>query len=78
MEERIIEVLNLQAIGEPCRLRGNCEAALYSRKAKYEALTMPKVRRLRALEEENRMLKKLLAKAMLNSAATKEAASGNF
>jgi putative transposase len=35
-------------------------------------------RRLKVLEEENRKLKKLLAEAMLDNAALKDIASGNF
>ena len=34
--------------------------------------------RLKVLEEENRKLKKLLAETMLDNAALKDIASGNF
>ena len=81
-EEKIIEVLRLQAAGvkasELCREHGISEATLYNWKAKYGGLTVSEMRRLKQLEEENRKLKKLLAEAMLDNAALKDIASGNF
>jgi putative transposase len=41
-------------------------------------MTVSEARRLRQLEEENRKLKKLLAEAMLDNAALRDIASGNF
>jgi putative transposase len=41
-------------------------------------MTVSDARRLKQLEEENRKLKKLLAEAMLDNAALKDLASGNF
>jgi putative transposase len=41
-------------------------------------MTVSEARRLKVLEEENRKLKKLLAEAMLDNAALKDIASGNF
>jgi putative transposase len=41
-------------------------------------MTVSEARRLRQLEEENRKLKKLLAEAMLDNAALKDIAAGNF
>jgi putative transposase len=40
-------------------------------KAKYGGLSVSEARRLKALEDENRRLKKLLAEAMLDNAALK-------
>ena len=48
------------------------EATLYNWKAKYGGLDVSDARRLRALEDENRKLKKLLAESMLDQAALKE------
>ena len=74
-EEKIIEILKLHAAGgkagELCRQHGISEATLYNWKAKYGAMTVSEARRLKALEEENRKLKKLLAEAMLDNAALK-------
>lgn len=81
-EEKIIEVLRLHAAGakasELCREHGISEATLYNWKAKYGGLTVSEMRRLKQLEEENRKLKKLLAEAILDNAALKDIASGNF
>ena len=54
------------------------EAALYNWKAKYGGMTVSDARRLKQLEDENRKLKKLLAEVMLDNAALKDLASGNF
>jgi len=44
-------------------------------KAKYGGLGVPDAHRLKALEDENRRLKKLLAEAMLDNAMLKDVAS---
>ena len=48
------------------------EATIYNWKAKYGGLDVSEAKRLRALEDENRKLKKLLAESMLDNAALKE------
>jgi putative transposase len=48
------------------------EATLYNWKAKFGGMDVSEAKRLRALEDENRKLKKLLAEAMLDQAALKE------
>ncbi len=40
------------------------EATIYNRKARYGSLKVSKAKRLRALEDENAKLKRLLAEAM--------------
>jgi putative transposase len=81
-EEQIIAVLRLHAAGakasELCRQHGISEATLYNWKAKFGGMTVSDARRLKRLEDENRKLKKLLAEAMLDNAALKDLASGNF
>jgi putative transposase len=54
------------------RKHGISEATLYNWKAKYCGMDVSEARRLRALEDENRKLKKLLAESMLDQAALKE------
>lgn len=44
-----------------CRKRGISAATFYKWKSKYGGLEVSEARRLKALEEENRKLKKLLA-----------------
>ena len=48
------------------------EATLYNWKAKYGGLDVSEAKRLKALEDENAKLKRLLADAMLDAAALKE------
>ena len=45
---------------------------MYNWKAKYGGMDVSDAKRLRALEDENRKLKKLLAESMLDQAALKE------
>ena len=54
------------------RKHGISEATLYNWKAKYGGMDVSDAKRLRALEDENRKLKKLLAESMLDQAALKE------
>jgi putative transposase len=75
-EEQIIAVLKEHELGaktaDLCRKHGMSEATLYNWKAKYGGMDVSEAKRLRALEEENRKLKKLLAESMLDQAALKE------
>jgi putative transposase len=60
---------------EICRQHGISEATFYTYKAKYGGLEVSDARRLKALEEENAKLKKLLAEQMLDNAVLKDLAS---
>ena len=75
-EEQIVAVLKEHELGtktaDLCRKHGMSEATLYNWKAKFGGMDVSEAKRLRALEEENRKLKKLLAEAMLDQAALKE------
>ena len=74
-EEQIIGVLReheAEETADLARKHGISEATLYNWKAKYGGLDVSEAKRLRALEDENRKLKKLLAKSMLDNAALKE------
>ena len=53
------------------------ETTLYNWKAKYGGMDVSESKRLKALEEENARLKKLLADQMLEAAALKELLSKN-
>ncbi len=48
------------------------QAALYNWKAKFGGMEVSEAKRLKALEEENARLKKLLADQMLDAAAPRE------
>ena len=75
-DEQIIAVLREHEAGaktaDLARKHGVSEATLYNWKAKFGGLDVSEARRLKALEEENRKLKKLMAELMLDQAALKE------
>jgi putative transposase len=54
------------------RRHGVSEATLYNWEAKYGGLEVSEAKRLRALEDENGRLKRLLADAMLDNAGLKD------
>ena len=75
-EDQIIGVLREHEAGaktgDLARKHGVSEATLYNWKAKYGGMDVSDARRLKALEEENGKLKKLLADAMLDASALRE------
>jgi putative transposase len=75
-EEQIIAVLREQEAGmktaDVCRKHGISDATFYKWKAKYGGLEVSAAKRLRALEDENGRLKRMLADAMLDNAALKD------
>jgi putative transposase len=78
-EEQIIAILHEQeagaATGDVCRKHGISSATFYKWKAKYGGLEVSDAKRLKALQDENAKLKKLLAEAELDKAMLKEIAS---
>ena len=74
-EEQIIGVLKQMEAGrkvaEVAREVGVSEATLYIWKSKYGGMEVSEARRLRALEEENRRLKQLVADLSLDREALK-------
>ncbi len=81
-DEQIIGMLKEHEAGmkasELCRKHGISDATFYKYKAKFGGMTVSDAKRLRALEEENAKLKRLLADAMLDNAALKDLATKNF
>jgi putative transposase len=81
-EEQVIGILREQEAGattaEVCRRHGISEATFYAWKAKYGGLNVSEARRLKALEDENSKLKRLLADAMLDNAGLKDLLSKKF
>ena len=57
------------------RKHGISSATFYNWKAKYGGLEVSDAKRLKALEDENAKLKKLLAEAMLDNAMLKDVAA---
>jgi len=78
-EEQIIGILHEQEAGaataDVCRKHGISNATFYKWKAKFGGLEVSDAKRLKALEDENAKLKKLLAEAMLDNAMLKDVAS---
>ena len=75
-QEQIIGVLREHEAGakagDLARKHGISEATLYNWKAKYGGLDVSEARRLKALEDENGKLKRLLADAVLDASALRE------
>ena len=63
------------ATADVCRKHGISSATFYKWKAKFGGLDVSDARRLRALEDENAKLKRLLAEAMLDNAMLKDIAA---
>jgi putative transposase len=80
-EEQIINVLKEQQAGVPvpdlCRKHGLSDATFYAWRTKYGGMEVSDARKLKAIEEENRKLKKLLAEAMRDVATLREALGKN-
>ncbi len=78
-EAQIIVVLQEQEAGgkvsDLCRRHGISEATFYNWKSKYGGMTVSEAKRLRALEEENRRLKKLVADLTLDKDILQETLS---
>ena len=75
-EEQIIGILKEHEAGaktaDLCRKYGISEATFFKWKAKFGGMEVSDARKLKALEDENRKLKKLLAETMLDVAMLKD------
>ena len=78
-EEQIIGILREQEAGastaDVCRRHGISSATFCTWKAKFGGMDVSDAKRLKALEDENAKLKKLLAETMLDNAILKDVAS---
>ena len=81
-EEQIIAVLREGEAGakvaDLCRKYGMSDATYYNWKAKYSGMTVNDLKKLKALEEENRRLKQIVAEQALDIRALKELLSKNY
>lgn len=75
-EEQIIGILKEHeagvAVSDLCRKHGVSDASIYKWKAKFGGMDVSEAKRLRALEDENAKLKRMLADAMLDNVALKD------
>jgi len=81
-EQQIIAVIKEHEGGarveDLCRRHGISATTLYKWKAKFGGMEVSEAKKLKALEDENRRLKKLLAEQMLDNAALKDLVGKNF
>ena len=81
-EAQIVGILKEHAAGEPtgslCRRHGISQQTLYRWKQKYDGLEGNELKRLKALEEENARLKRLVAEQALDNQALKELLRKNW
>ena len=81
-EEQIIAILKEHEAGLPatelCRKYGVSEATFYKWRRKFGGMEVSDARKLKALEDENRRLKKLLAESVLDVATLRELLGKNF
>lgn len=61
-----------------CRKHGISDATFYKWRSRYGGMEISDARKLKALEEENRRLKKPLAETMLDASTLKEMLGKNF
>jgi len=81
-EEQIIRILREVESGSPvaevARQYGVSEPTIFRWKRRYGGLSESELKRLKALEEENRRLKKIVAQQALDNDALKELLRKNF
>ena len=81
-EEKIISILKEHEAGasvtDLARRHGVAENTICRWKAKFGGMDVSDAKKLRALEQENQKLKRLLAEAELDKAALKELVSGKW
>jgi putative transposase len=81
-DEQIIGIVKEHEAGaklaELCRQHSISPATFYKWRAKYGGMAVSDAKRLRALEEENRRLKQLLAETMLDNQALKGLLAKNW
>ena len=75
-EEQIIAILREQEAGvataDVCRRHGVSSATFYKWKARFGGLDVSEAKRLKALEDENLRLKRMLAESMIDNVALKD------
>jgi len=81
-QEQIIGVLKEHhaglSAGDLCRKHGISDATFYKWRSKYGGMDVSDARKLKALEDENSKLKRLLAESVMDNATLKEMLSKNF
>ncbi len=80
-QEQVIAVLKEHqagaAVADLCRKHGISDATFYTWRSKYGGMEVSDAKRLRALEDENAWLKRLLAESMLDVSTLKDLLAKN-
>jgi putative transposase len=80
--EQIIGILKEHHAGlsavDLCRKHGISDATFYKWRAKYGGMDVSDAKKLKALEDENAKLKRLLAESVMDNATLKEMLTKNF
>jgi putative transposase len=81
-EEQIIGILKEVESGlkvaDACRKYGLSSWTVYAWRKKYQGMSVSEAKKLKALEDENRRLKQLVANLSLDNAALKDVLSKNW
>ena len=81
-EEQIVSILKEGAAGakteDLCRKYGVSTGTFYQWRQRFAGMTVPDIKRLRALEDENRRLKHMVADQALELQAAKHILSKNW
>ena len=81
-DEQVIAILKEHQAGisaaDLCRKHGISDATFYTWRKKYGGMEVSEAKRLKALEDENARLKKLLAEQVMDNATLKELLAKNF
>jgi len=81
-QEQIIGILKEHhaglSAGDLCRKHGISDATFYKWRSKYGGMDVSDARKLKALEDENARLKRLLAESVMDVSTLKEMLSKNF
>ncbi len=81
-QEQIIGVLKEHhaglSAGDLCRKHGISDATFYKWRSKYGGMDVSDARKLKAIEDENARLKRLLAEPVMDVSTLKEMLSKNF
>jgi putative transposase len=81
-EEQIVSILKEAAAGtktdEICRKYGVSPNTFYQWRTKFAGMTVPDIKKMRSLEEENRRLKMKVAELTLDIDTVKELLTKNF
>jgi putative transposase len=80
-QDQIIGILKEHQAGataaDVCRKHGISDATFYTWRSKYGGMEVSEARRLKALEEENAKLKRLLAESVMDVSTLKELLAKN-